>query len=296
MSSLPNPLAPHLATGSTSVCRCWSVTRRDGVVYGFTDHDRTLDFDGVSFRADTGMTARAIGQVSGLSVDNSEVIGALSHPAIRDADVAAGRFDGAEVLAWLVNWKAVSERVLLFRGTLGEITRSGGAFRAELRGLSEALNQPRGRAYQATCPAVLGDGECGFDLSRPGFALQVPLVDVEDGRRLTVADPGGFDLGWFARGTLRVLSGAAAGLVGLVKVDEAKNGTRRFELWETLRAPLAAGDTIRVEAGCDKRAATCRTKFDNLLNFRGFPTIPGEDWLLSYPRRKGVNDGRSLRS
>ena len=296
MSSLQNPLAQHLASGSTSVCRCWSVTRRDGAIYGFTDHDRTLSFDGVDYRADTGMTARAVEQVSGLSVDNSEVIGALSHPSVREADIAAGRFDGAAVEAWLVNWQNLDERVLLFRGTLGEITRSGGAFRAELRGLSEALNQPRGRSYQAYCPAVLGDKTCGFDLTTPGFVLQGQVLAQEDGRILSVADPGGFGQAWFARGTLRVLSGTAAGLKGLVKSDTSKDGVRRIELWESLRAQVETGDLLALEPGCDKRAATCREKFDNFLNFRGFPKIPGEDWLMSYPRKKGVNDGGRLGS
>lgn len=289
-------LSQHLASGSTSVCRCWSVTRRDGTVYGFTDHDRTLTFDGVDFRADTGMTARAIEQVSGLSVDNSEVVGALSHPSIRDTDVAAGRFDGASVTAWLVNWADVAERALLFRGTLGEITRTGGAFRAELRGLSEAMNQPRGRAYQATCPAVLGDAACGVDLGAPSLSYEASILAEEAGRVLTLADPGGFAEGWFARGTLRVLTGAGAGLVGLVKAERAGAGERRLELWETLRAAVAVGDMVRVEAGCDKRIDTCRDKFANHLNFRGFPAIPGEDWLLSYPRRNGNNSGGSLKS
>lgn len=296
MSAPQNLLAEHLATGLTSICRCWSVTRRDGTVMGFTDHDRTLSFDGIDFKAETGMTARAVEQVSGLAVDNSEVVGALTSPAIGEQDVAAGRFDGAEVREWLVNWQAVTERVLLFRGTLGEITRSGGEFRAELRGLSEALNQPRGRAYQPACPAVLGDADCGFDLAAEGFFLEAELIAVEDGRTFYLTDPGGFEAGWFSRGTLRVQSGAAAGLVGLIKSERSSEGILKIELWETLRATVLMGDQVRIEAGCDKRAATCREKFGNFLNFRGFPTIPGEDWLLSYPREKGVNDGGSLSS
>ena len=147
MTVTENLLAEHLATGITSICRCWSVTRRDGTVMGFTDHDRTLSFDGIDFKAETGMTARAVEQVSGLSVDNSEVIGALVSPAIAEGDIAAGRFDGAEVRAWLVNWLATAERVLLFRGTLGEITRAGGEFRAELRGISRRPSISRGGAH-----------------------------------------------------------------------------------------------------------------------------------------------------
>ena len=73
-------------------------------------------------------------QSTGLSVDNTEALGALSDAAIREADIEAGRYDGAEVRAWLVNWADVSARQLQFRGSIGELRRAGGAFEAELRG------------------------------------------------------------------------------------------------------------------------------------------------------------------
>ena len=62
---------------------------------------------------------------------------------------------------------------------------------------------------------------------------------------------------------------------------------------EPIPADVAPGDMLRIEAGCDKRAATCRLKFGNFVNFRGFPHIPGEDWLMAVPRSDGVNDGGS---
>ncbi|MEM0945805.1 MAG: DUF2163 domain-containing protein [Pseudomonadota bacterium] len=287
-------LKAHLTTGATCVCRCWAVTRSDEVTLGFTDHDRELSFDGITFRADSGLTARALQQSTGLSVDNTEALGALSAPAITEADIQAGRFDGAEVRAWLVNWMAPEERMLQFRGSLGEITRSGEAFRCELRGLADALNQPRGRVYHPRCSAVLGDARCGVNLSQPGFVLEGPLASISDGRTIELADPGGFAESWFQRGRFEVLDGAAAGLTGVVKTDTNEGGMRRLTLWEVLRAPLAVGDRVRVVAGCDKRSATCRAKFSNILNFRGFPNIPGEDWLVTYPRRGGRNGGGSL--
>ena len=117
-------LQGHLASGSTTVARCYEVRRRDGETFGFTDHDRDLDFESVLFRADTGLAAKALQQATGLAVDNSEALGGLSSEAITEADILAGRYDGAEVTAWLVNWADVSERRLQFRGTLGEITRA----------------------------------------------------------------------------------------------------------------------------------------------------------------------------
>lgn len=289
-------LMAHLQSGATTVARAWQITRKDGVAYGFTDHDCDLAFDGVTFRAATGLTATAIEQGTGLSVDNLEAVGMLTDAAVRDEDIEAGRFDGAEVVSWLVNWADVVERQVLFRGSIGEIRRAGGAFTAELRGLSETLNIPRGRVYQKPCSAVLGDARCRFDLTALGFVEERVVEEVEDGRVLRWQGFDGFEEGWFTRGRLEVLSGAAAGLHGVIKADRfLKGGVREVELWETFAAKVAAGDQLRLTAGCDKRFATCRFKFGNLENFQGFPDIPGEDWITSYPVSSGDNSGGSLR-
>lgn len=288
-------LTDHLQSGATTVARCWAVMRRDGTVYGFTDHDQPLAFDGVTFSADSGMTARAIMGGTGLSVDNSEAMGALSDAAITESDIEAGRFDGAEVKAWLVNWANVSERDLRFAGTIGELRREGGAFHAELRGLTESLNQPQGRIYQSPCSAILGDAKCGFDLDADGFSAEVPVEVLEDGRRFKFADMNGFEPAWFERGRVRMMSGAAQGLVAVVKRDRFINGQREIEIWEAFRTTIETGDLVRIEAGCDKTMETCRLKFDNQVNFRGFPDIPGEDWLVSTPQSATSNDGGSMR-
>jgi len=295
MGNMDAGLAAHLAGGLTTLCRCWLVTRRDGVTYGFTDHDQPLAFEGMSFKADTGLSAQALQQSTGLSVDNTEAIGALSDAAISERDIEAGRFDGAEVRAWLVNWGDVAMRWLQFRGTLGELRRSGGAFYAELRGLTEALNRPLGRVYQKPCTAVLGDASCGFDLDTPGYFEVLAVGLVEDAQAFRWPDLGGFEPGWFARGRLEVVTGPAKGLWGVIKHDRFEGGTRIVELWEPLRGLVVAGDTVRLDAGCDKRMATCRLKFNNLVNFQGFPDIPGEDWMMAVPRQSGSNSGGSLR-
>ena len=292
MSARQN-LLTHLGQGTTTVCRAWKVQRRDGVTYGFTDHDRDLAFDGVAFRASTGMTARVLQQTTGLSVDNSEAIGALSDAAIDEADLAAGRFDGAEVRSWLVNWADPAQRIEQFRGNFGEITRSAGAFRAELRGLTDRLNQPQGRVFQRTCGAVLGDARCRFDLTAPGYRATGVIAGFDPMGRIKFDGLAGFADRWFERGQLMVQNGAAGGLVGMIKSDRL-SGLRVVDLWHDLGAALAVGDTVVLEAGCDRLAQTCQGKFNNFNNFRGFPHIPGEDWLSSYPVSTRPNDGGSL--
>lgn len=287
-------LIAHLQSGATTVCRAWSVRRRDGTVFGFTDHDRDLAFDGAVFRAGSGMSASAVQQTTGLAVDNAEGLGLLSDAGVTEADLLAGRFDAAEVVGWLVNWADPADRMVLFRGTFGEIRRAGGAFRAELRGLSEILNQPQGRVYQRDCGAILGDRACGVDLTDPALRLERPVAALAGERVLRIEAAGAFGARWFERGRLTVIDGAAAGTVGLVKLDLRDGSAREITLWQRIGAGLAAGDRVRLEAGCDKRTGTCRTKFGNILNFRGFPHVPGEDWLAAVPTSRGVNDGGSL--
>lgn len=287
-------LYKHLAGGATTVCRAWAITRVDGRVFGFTDHDNDLAFEGYVFRANSGLTARALQQTTGLSVDNSEALGALSDLSVTEADLMAGRFDSAELRGWLVNWADTQDRVLQFRGTLGEIVRSGGAFQAEMRGLTELLNQPQGRVYQRSCAAVLGDKSCRFNLNQSGFSVEKAVDGVQDRRAFGFAGMEEFAARWFERGRLIVLSGAAKGLIGIIKNDSLVSGRRTIELWQPIGPDIAPGDLIRLETGCDRQADTCRVKFDNFRNFRGFPDIPGEDWLTSYPVSSGLNEGGSL--
>jgi len=288
-------LLDHLGTGITTTCRAWALTRRDGVVMGFTDHDRVLHFDGVEFRPDTGLTALALQQTTGLSVDNTEALGALCDAAIREEDIEAGRYDGADLRAWLVNWQDADQRTVLFRGTIGELRRAGGAFEAELRGLTDALNVPLGRVYQKACSAVLGDRDCAFDLDTPGYVSERVAEEVEDTRVFRFAEMGGFAEDWFRHGVIRVESGAASGLVGLIKRDRMDGTGRVIELWHPLGARVAPGDALRIEAGCDKRMATCQFKFNNLANFQGFPDIPGDDWTITDPTKSPRLDGGSRR-
>ena len=173
------------------------------------------------------MTARALQQTTGLSVDNTEAFGALSAAAITEADLLAGRFDGAEVRAYLVNWRAPEDFIEQFRGHLGEIMRAGGSFKAELRGLSDLLNRPHGMAYTPGCSAVLGDGRCRFDLTQPGYFADRVVERVEDGRVFRFSNFTGFDDHWFENGRFEVTSGTAAGLFGMVKVDRLEGTSRR---------------------------------------------------------------------
>ena len=296
MRTLPPALATHLASGATTTCRCWRLARRDGAVQGFTDHDEDLAFDGTLFRAGGGFAGSELEARFGLAVTGTEIHGALSDESLSEADLAAGRYDAAKVELFLVNWNDVEQRLLLRVGHLGEVRREGAAFAAEVRGLAARLNEERGRIFSATCDADLGDARCGVDLQNPAFRGEGTVVAVEGGSLIRVSDLDAFASDWFSRGKLTFSSGANVGLSVEVKEHRAEAGEVRLSLWQQMPEPVASGDFFAVTAGCDKRFESCRSKFDNAVNFRGFPHLPGNDFVVAYavPGEPG-HDGTPVR-
>ncbi|MEL6477586.1 MAG: DUF2163 domain-containing protein [Pseudomonadota bacterium] len=295
MRKLPEGLAQGLASGATTLARCWRLARTDGVVMGFTDHDRGLSFEGVEFAAGAGFEAGAVERSTGLSADSHSVTGALQSAAITEADISRGLYDSAEVTLWLVDWRDVANRVRLSTGRIGEIRRSETAFEVEIVGLAEALNQKAGRVYHPRCDLRLGEPRCGVDITDPAFVGAGAVTAVTGSQRILASGLDGFDNGWFTEGALRWTGGANAGTQGHVKLHRPAFEGAALELWLAPGAEIAPGDPFEVIAGCDKRAATCREKFSNFLNFRGFPHMPGDDFAAGYPSGGG-HDGGSLLS
>ena len=165
MRHIPIEMADRIESGAAGLCHAWVLTRADGVRLGFTDHDRDLEVEGVACRAASGWTVGAAQSEVGLGAGAASVAGGLDDEAISDADLEAGRFDGAVVELWRVDWARPDLRVRLWVGTLASIRREGGSFVAELAGPMVALERVVGRTYGRECDAVLGDGRCRVDVS-----------------------------------------------------------------------------------------------------------------------------------
>jgi uncharacterized phage protein (TIGR02218 family) len=230
------------------------------------------------------------------SPSSSEFAGALAGDTLNEADLAAGRYDAAAVELWLADWSEPNLRVLLVKGTIGEVAREGTAFTAELRGLSEQLSQDSGRLYTVTCAADLGDARCKIDLADARFRGRGVVAALSATSAFTASGLDGFAGGWFTAGKLTFTTGANAGLSAEVK-RHRKDVTVALDLWQAMPEPIAAGDAFTVTAGCDKRFQTCHDRFNNAVNFRGFPHIPGNDFVISYPvQGQPGNDGKSRQS
>lgn len=294
MKSFSPELAAHLQSGVTTFCTCWRIERGDGVVLGFTDHDRAISFGDVDHEPATGLDASDAVAHAGLQVGGLEVTGAFSSERITEADLQAGLYDNARVEVWLVNWAEPGERHRMRIGSIGEVKRDGVAFTAEVRSLSHALDQPRGRIFRATCDADLGDSRCQVDLTSAEWTASATVAATDGYGRIRASVPGSRPTGFFNAGSLIFTSGQNAGRRTEILRHRRDGEGDHLELWQPMAETIAPGDGFTASAGCDKRFGTCLARFDNSVNFRGFPHMPGNDFALSYPSGDGSNTGGKI--
>ncbi|MEZ5872415.1 MAG: DUF2163 domain-containing protein [Nitratireductor sp.] len=289
MNKLPVGLADHCAGEVTTLCNCWKLIRRDGMVLGFTDHDQELVFDGIAFEPSGGLAVSTLEQRSGLGADSVEVSGALVSERITAADIRADRYDGARMELWIVNWSQPQDRLLQRILHIEAITEQDGVFRADLAGLSAVFDRSRGRRFSRRCDANLGDVRCRVNLLQYKFPTSVAAA-----RSTTVIElgqSGSFASGWFRGGMLRFVTGINAGLEIEIADHLVDGSLASLHLWKPLNDLPAPGDEIEMTAGCDKNFSTCKAKFANAVNFRGFPHIPGNDAILGYASSFTTMDG-----
>lgn len=259
----------------TTLAFCWRIDRRDGVSLGFTSHDRDLAIGGLVYGAAPGMTPSAVSLSAGFDIDTLEIAGALTHDAITDGDLTAGRWDGAAVRLFATDWRDTTRLLPLTRGALGEVAVKDGAFTAELAGPTAVLAQPVVEETSPDCRANLGDRRCRIDLApRTRFARVIAAAGA--GITLDAAEP---SANAYAQGRLWWVDGANSGLTALIAFS---NGAS-LSLREVPACAVETGTLVRLTEGCDRTLATCRDRFANVANFRGEPYLPGNDLLTRYP-------------
>lgn len=269
-------LKAHLESGTLTICTLWKVTRADAQVFGFTDNSRDVVYGGLTYLASSGHTPSSIRTTATLGVDNLEVQSVLDSAIITEADILAGLWDYAEVEIMLVNYLSLGDgHMLLRKGWLGNVKTGRSTFWAELRGMMQPLQQTIGRVYTPACDAALGDARCGIALGThtvTGGVTTATSARVFTDTARTEAN------NHFAGGLLTWTSG--------------DNNTYRMEVKSSTSAgvitlqqgmpnDISIGDTYSLSAGCDKLLATCRDKFSNVVNFRGFPHVPGPDKVIA---------------
>lgn len=284
MKTIPGPLAAHLAQALTTTATLLKLTRSDGVVYAYTTHDRDLTLDGTTYKADGAFQPSQLESQAGLAPDSLEILGLLADDGVTADDIAAGRFDNAELTLALCNWADLSQgTVLLRRGTVGAITQTGDQYSFEIRGLMDRLQQTVGETCTRQCRYHLGEARCTVDLTSATYRKTGALTSTLTTTNVIDISRSEADQ-FFTHGTLHFTSGANSGISRAIKSFSGDT----FTLWGAFPFPGAIGDSYTATAGCDKQFTSCQKKFSNAVNFGGFPQIPGSDAILQTPGLKAI--------
>lgn len=279
MKTLTPAMQAHLAGAVTTLATCWRIKRRDDQLFYFTDHDADILYDGQVYVAAASFTRTAVDTKSGTGVDNMDVAALIDDEQVTERDLRMGLFDGAEVWVFLVNWQNPEHgHIALRRGFIGEVvTQHNGTYAAQLMGLLNRIDQRFIDFYSPICRADLGDAKCGVDIVSAGVTGSVSAVTSASQFFLNLDAP----LDDFTGGHLNFTTGANAG--GSYEVHTWISATGTATLFLAALYPVEIGDTFTLTPGCNKHFTTCRDKFDNAVNFRGEPFLPGSDMLGKYP-------------
>lgn len=276
MKTVSANLKSHLQGETLTICTLWKITRTDEQVFGFTDNSRDVVYGGVTYEAATGHTPSSIKTSAALNVDNLEVESVLNAATITEADVEAGLWDFATVEIMLVNYLSLADgHMLLRKGWLGNVKTGRNAFIAELRGMMQPLQQTIGRIYTPACDVALGSAKCGITLA--SYTVTGAVTTATSGQVFTDTARSEVD-GYFDGGLITWTSGLNDGYQMEVKTSTAAGV---ITLQQSMQNATVIGDTYSLSAGCDKTLDTCKAKFSNVVNFRGFPHIPGLDKMVS---------------
>jgi len=218
---------------------------------------------------------------------------------ITEADVRARLYDGATFELRWINWSDLTQGdVKLLNGTVGDIIMEHSQFQTELRGLTQKLTTIVGSVYGQECLAQLFDGgangvdphnhwkcqlhradwfQTGTVQSSPDSITVVPINNPSLGEELlmvgsstpTALAPSG----WFNDGLIKFTSGVLYGYI--FEIATWDGVTLTLFAGAPMPEPPSPGDTFEIEPGCDKFKTTCFSKFNNIVNFRGFQDIPG---------------------
>lgn len=267
----------HLSGYDTSkIALLFKATRLDGVIFGFSTFDRDLTVGITTFEADSAIIESAVQTSADLSVDNVDVDGVFDSEHLTEVDLRAGRWDFCAVEMFIVNWSDLTQgSIQLRKGRLGQLTAGRYRFTAELRGLMQHLQQDIGRVYSPFDDVDLGDARNGLNIV--AWTETGSVSTVTDARQFTTSLTR--PTGWFDGGKITFTNGLNDDLSMEVKTYLNSGGSLALQL--PMPFVVAPGNTFSIYAGYDKTLQQSASKFNNIINNRSFPWVPGKDIMIT---------------
>lgn len=320
MTRTVGALSTHLSGTAHTRCNMLLMGLRDGTFYGITDHDANISYNlteagagSIVYNAHGGTITSDITLAVGMDADNYEVVipigGTVSSGVLllsgdmtdgddelllsgdmTDGDDAlfitqdipieaflGGRLNRADTWLFQVNWKSTGDgKIPFMKGNVSELRIEGGRAVLQIRAEVDRLNQVIGRLISPYCDADHGDARCG----RVPESVVGTVSAVASALQFTVTFSGSFADDYFNLGVVEALTGDLAGTAPVEIWDWTSGGA--ITLFTELSEAPAVGDTFDIIRGCGKTRLDCMARA-NIVNFRGFPEVPGTDQVLKVP-------------
>lgn len=281
MRTLSPALQAELQGTAPRIARLLKITLVNGTVHAFTDSDMPLTIDGQLYEPAPGLTSVKYTATADTQV-SSQTVGAGWTIDAPQSDLQSGVFDNANIEAAWACWAIPSAgRLVTFQGQLGELTYDESGFSADVVSFMKRLERNIGWTYTSNCrhdlfsqPGVGRIGACMVDPASYTFTGTVTSI-LTNKWRFTISGATGKGAGYFSAGQITFTSGLNTGLSAVVKEHSVDSSTsvEMFSLFLPTAFVIPTGTTFSVQAGCDKTLATCKAKFDNVINHGGFPNL-----------------------
>ncbi len=287
MKACSSGLNTHIQQGQTTLATLFKVTRRDGTVLGFTEHDVDLIVGGVTYLSTSSYNRFNLNEGSDSSAKTTELVGAIDSVITRD-ELERRLYDYAQIQLLLCNWSNVSQgSIILATGSFGPVSIEEFQFRVEIRGLAKPLEDMGGEICGPGCRVDFGSPKCapsGLLASGTNInsLLQTGTVVSTDGVK-TIVFSGMSNPSKPDGGNLTFLTGSNANLSAEIKTINWGTNTLTLQPGALLLLDIAPGDTFSYFPACDKTFFTCSTVYLNALNFQAEPHAFNPDESLQYP-------------
>lgn len=281
MKTLASSLQDALGAGVRILANCWKITRRDGVVLGFTDFDQDLVIAGVTYQAATGFQASNVDSGLEATPANLEIASFLSADAISEADLSSGVYDYARIHVFRVNCLDLPsslsanppKHLTRLKGFLGQVRLSDQTFVVEVESLQKLLNTKTSALTSPACRYKFGDSNCNANVSAFTYGMQVSAPGAEP---YFFTSNLSFEDNFLAGGLLTWTTGPNVGLESTITQSNGQN------VWLAYPPPnlIQSGHQFDAIPGCQKTWTACG-QFNNTANFGGEKDIPGTDQYFS---------------
>lgn len=255
-------------------CHGLRIECTNGLVVRLTDYPRDLTMSGQAYQSDNGYQFTGSQSGTSMSPGVMDLEGIATITGIGRDQIASGVFDSARLYVFATSYKApVEDQEPIGAAILGRTTLEDNNYRIEMMSLIDALNQSVGRSYAPSCDKVFGGQTyAGCKVNLAAVTVTGALTSVTSGTvfrdadRIEAADR-------FGQGTIHFTTGDNVGLKPLEIKEYGADGT--IETYEPAYYAVQVGDEYEMVPGCRKRwMEDCKTKWNNVLNFGGFPRVP----------------------